>query len=238
MPRSIPYLLQIMKITDANLVDEIRRYTGRRNLCYKVERLEEEDEIFFESSTWTIGNVKWLGDEDRLGCPIFHGQMGEKEKVEASKRWREGKTPKDRWMVCTLAFGQGVDYSHVRVTIHKDPWELINYVQETGRSGRDQNVSVCYTFWSSLPPALEPSNPDHIGRERCAIFSSLPNVYVLVLQRWIGKIPFQLSVADFPQLDKPLVPSNPSNPLSELVPITVDTHAAGLRERYLRGNAS
>ncbi|KAJ3712543.1 hypothetical protein DFJ43DRAFT_1161447 [Lentinula guzmanii] len=262
MPRSIPYLLQIMKITDANLVDEI------------LERLEEEDEIFLriinlvnvEGGRFTeedrglifcrtIGNVKWLGDEDRLGCPIFHGQMGEKEKVEASKRWREGKTPKDRWMVCTLAFGQGVDYSHVRVTIHKDPWELINYVQETGRSGRDQNVSVCYTFWSSLPPALEPSNPDHIGREemrRILQSSECLRLGFAALDResWscvaldgevcsncekAAKIPFQLSVADFPQLDKPLVPSNPSNPLSELVPITVDTHAAGLRERISAG---
>ncbi|KAJ3709931.1 hypothetical protein DFJ43DRAFT_1044686 [Lentinula guzmanii] len=41
-----------------------------------------------------------------------------------------------------------------------------------------------------------------------------------------AEIPFQLSIADFPQLDKPLVPSNPLNPLSELVSITVDTHTA------------
>ncbi|KAJ3991696.1 hypothetical protein F5050DRAFT_1812256 [Lentinula boryana] len=274
MPRSIPYLLQVMKITDTNLIDEIRRYTGRRNLRYKVERLEEEDEIFariinlvnVEGGQFmekdqglifcrTIENVKWLGDEDRLGCPIFHGQMGEKDKIEASKRWREGKTPKDRWMVCTLAFGQGVDYSHVRVTIHKDPWELINYVQETGRSGRDQNSSVCYAFWSSLPPALEPGNPDHIGREemrRILQSSECLRLGFAALDResWscvaldgelcsncekAAKIPFQLSIADFPRLDKPLVPSNPSNPLSELVPITVDTHAAGLREQISAG---
>lgn len=182
MPRSIPYLLQLMKITDTSLVDEIRRYTGRKNICYKIEHVKDEDEIFtrilalvkVESQGFTdhdrglifcrtIANVKWLAE--KLVCPMFHGQMSDKEKKDVDKQWKAAISPQDRWMVCTLAYGQGVDYAHVRCTIHKDPWESINFLQETGRSGRDRNLATSYTFWSSLPPALEPSNPDHIGRE-------------------------------------------------------------------------
>ncbi|KAE9387629.1 hypothetical protein BT96DRAFT_478325 [Gymnopus androsaceus JB14] len=180
---------------------------------------------------------------------MFHGQMSNKEKKDTDKQWKDAKSLQDQWMVCTLAYGQGIDYSSVRVTIHKDPWELINYVQETGRSGRDRNVSTCYTFWSSLPPALEPSNPDHIGCEemrRLLQSSECLRLGFAALDRTsqscvaldgelcsncekAAQIPFMFSIADFPRLDKPLVPSDPSNPISELVPITVQTHAASLR---------
>ncbi|KAH7880194.1 uncharacterized protein C8R40DRAFT_1079401, partial [Lentinula edodes] len=42
MPRSMPAILEAMEISDVALVDEIRRYSGRPNLKYSVEKIEQE----------------------------------------------------------------------------------------------------------------------------------------------------------------------------------------------------
>ncbi|KAJ3780013.1 hypothetical protein GGU10DRAFT_381340, partial [Lentinula aff. detonsa] len=45
MPRSMPAILETMGISDPALVDEIRRYSGRRNLKYVVEHIKQEEYI-------------------------------------------------------------------------------------------------------------------------------------------------------------------------------------------------
>ncbi|ESK91142.1 dna helicase, partial [Moniliophthora roreri MCA 2997] len=60
MPRSMPSILEIMKISDPRLVDEIRRYTGRPNLKYSVQQIEAA-----EYSDIVIGKVlEWSSDMD------------------------------------------------------------------------------------------------------------------------------------------------------------------------------
>eukprot|EP01025_Chloroclados_australasicus_P030310 TRINITY_DN30416_c0_g1_i1.p2 TRINITY_DN30416_c0_g1~~TRINITY_DN30416_c0_g1_i1.p2 ORF type:complete len:142 (-),score=5.15 TRINITY_DN30416_c0_g1_i1:44-469(-) len=49
--------------------------------------------------------------------------------------WRSGCV---RVMVCTVAFGMGMDVPDVRLVIHADcPGSIDAYVQEIGRAGRD-----------------------------------------------------------------------------------------------------
>jgi superfamily II DNA helicase RecQ len=76
----------------------------------------------------------------------YSGKQDEKHQVDPRQKyyedWFQGKK---KGMVCTSAFGAGNDYSHVRVVIHAGtPKEMIGYVQESGRGGRDGNPSFCF----------------------------------------------------------------------------------------------
>ena len=73
-----------------------------------------------------------LGDIE--SC-FYHGGMSQTEKDDAFQRWRTGKNPV---VFATSAFGKGVDYAHVTCVIHLGhPYSLLDYLQESGRAGRD-----------------------------------------------------------------------------------------------------
>ena len=69
----------------------------------------------------------------------FHGGMSFEDKQTALIDWLQNKT---RVMFATTAFGMGIDKPDVRQVLHMDlPPSLENYVQESGRAGRDGKLS-------------------------------------------------------------------------------------------------
>ena len=56
-----------------------------------------------------------------------------------------------RVVVCTVAFGMGIDCSNVRYIIHwGPPSNAESYIQETGRAGRDNATTYASLFFSIL----------------------------------------------------------------------------------------
>lgn len=64
---------------------------------------------------------------------------------------------KDRIVVCTIAFGMGIDCPNIRIVAHLFmPKTLENYSQEIGRAGRDGLRSTCIMFLAAADiPILE-----------------------------------------------------------------------------------
>ena len=72
---------------------------------------------------------------------IFHGQLADSEK---NANLRQFMNDHARVVVCTNAFGMGVDKGDVRGVIHRNlPGTMDACIQESGRAGRDGKTSWC-----------------------------------------------------------------------------------------------
>jgi len=69
----------------------------------------------------------------------YHGGLSTTEKNNSFTNWMSNNTP---IMVATNAFGMGIDKPDVRAVIHiNTPNSLENFIQESGRAGRDGKTS-------------------------------------------------------------------------------------------------
>lgn len=70
-----------------------------------------------------------------INADYYHAGLAAEQRTNKQDAWINNKT---RVMVCTNAFGMGIDKADVRVVIHYDvPDCLEHYYQESGRAGRD-----------------------------------------------------------------------------------------------------
>lgn len=71
----------------------------------------------------------------QIPAAYYHAGLSQEERNSKQEDWIQDKT---RVIVCTNAFGMGIDKPNVRTVIHADvPDCLENYYQEAGRAGRD-----------------------------------------------------------------------------------------------------
>lgn len=72
---------------------------------------------------------------------FYHAGIQASERNEKQENWKKDKL---KVMVCTNAFGMGIDKPNVRFVIHEQkPESLEAYYQEAGRAGRDNEFSYC-----------------------------------------------------------------------------------------------
>ena len=121
---------------------------NRKNLTYLVEKSPDKITkiIYWIKQHHGSGIVycrtrrrtKEISDAlngNQIKSDFYHAGIGQEIRKEKQERWINGSLPV---MVCTNAFGMGIDKPDVRFVIHADsPDCLENYYQEAGRAGRD-----------------------------------------------------------------------------------------------------
>jgi len=113
------------------LEKEIKRTAGGAVVFTARRKSAEEIADFLKDMGWE--------------CAYFHARLDPGLKKDVQKSFIEGSL---RVIVATNAFGMGVDKPDVRIVIHAEiPGSLENYLQESGRAGRDREDSRCVLLY-------------------------------------------------------------------------------------------
>lgn len=81
-----------------------------------------------------------------ISADYYHAGLPQENRHDKQERWMRNEI---RVIVCTNAFGMGIDKPDVRLVIHAEPPDnLENYYQEAGRAGRDGKKSFAVLLYN------------------------------------------------------------------------------------------
>ncbi len=116
------------------------------NNLIKVLSHSDGPSIVYVARTKTAEDLALGLQREGLAALPYHGQMETKEKIANQNKFMEGEV---EIIVATSAFGMGVDKDNIKMIVHYDiPDSLENYIQETGRAGRDASIQAdCFVLF-------------------------------------------------------------------------------------------
>lgn len=135
----------------------------RTNLNYKIINVNNDNEkykyirslieehncvtIIYASRVKTVEKISEKLQKDNINAKYFHAKMNPTDKINVQNEFMNGEI---NVMVATSAFGMGIDKNDVALVIHYDISDSIeNYIQESGRAGRNQNLTAnCYILYN------------------------------------------------------------------------------------------
>ena len=110
-----------------------------------------------------------------ISADYYHAGLSHEDRNEKQENWLKDET---RIMVCTNAFGMGIDKPDVRTVVHMDiPDCLESYYQEAGRAGRDGRRSYAVLLYRDQDITSLQKQPD----TRFPSFEEIKHVYQCIV---------------------------------------------------------
>lgn len=164
-----------------------RQSFERPNLSYSVFEVDSKINKVIEVLTKVSGSaivycksrkrtkeISELLQLQNISTDYYHAGLAQEERNRKQEEWIQNKT---RVIVCTNAFGMGIDKPDVRSVIHADvPDCLENYYQEAGRAGRDSKKSYSVLLYDEK----DIHELEELTTQRFPPLSEIRNVYQAV----------------------------------------------------------
>jgi ATP-dependent DNA helicase RecQ len=153
----------------------IQAHENQSGLIYVRSR--QDSQIL---ATW----FKSLG----YAAAAYHAGLATTARRNIEQSWISGET---QFVICTSAFGMGIDKPNVRFIVHYHAPELLaEYVQEVGRGGRDGKPAQALTLISEPTGLLDPED-----KQRSQFFTGKLTQQYLQAQQLVKQIPKQGTIA-------------------------------------------
>jgi len=156
-------ILQNLKMEDAKV---FKGSFVRPNLSY--EAINEENKthkllqlclkhegtgLVYTRNRKSTVEISRMLKENGIAADYYHAGLTPEERASKQNAWTQNYQQPDaiRILVCTNAFGMGIDKPDVRFVIHAEPPPSLEYYyQEAGRAGRDGEFSRCILLYNQL----------------------------------------------------------------------------------------
>ncbi|HVG41646.1 MAG TPA: ATP-dependent DNA helicase RecQ, partial [Chitinophagaceae bacterium] len=138
----------------------LRQSYNRLNLSYSVfsadsklsklievvQKVQGSGIVYCKSRKRTA-EIAGLLQMHHLSAQFYHAGLSSEERSKRQEEWIGNKI---KTIVCTNAFGMGIDKPDVRFVVHADmPDSLESYYQEAGRAGRDGKRSYAVLLYNN-----------------------------------------------------------------------------------------
>ncbi len=151
------------KLNFGKISNRFQKTFARPNLSYSVFNVASKHNKLLEVVTNVKGSgivycksrkhTKDIADllvMNKISADYYHAGLTHEQRNEKQESWIKNKT---RIIVCTNAFGMGIDKPDVRFVVHFDvPDCLENYYQEAGRAGRDEKRAYAVLLYANREP--------------------------------------------------------------------------------------
>jgi ATP-dependent DNA helicase RecQ len=121
----------------------------RLGLIARLLRVLPKGRAMIFVPTVRVGQQVQSGLREReLDLPFYHSRLGTANERDMLLGQFTGRlSPPVNYVICTTAFGMGLDVPDVRLVVHwQHPASIEDYLQEFGRAGRDRRPSVALLF--------------------------------------------------------------------------------------------
>ena len=157
-PQVAADIMEKLRFSEPNL---LKAGFERKNLSYIVRKAEDKTGQLLSVCRGIEGSgIVYV--RNRAGCEetasylrqnaisasFYHAGLSPETRARRQEEWKSGSI---RIMVCTNAFGMGIDKADVRFVVHMGlPDSPEAYFQEAGRAGRDGLRSYAVLIWNRI----------------------------------------------------------------------------------------